>query len=80
MFFITDDYEINKPVSGFYNEFLVPELESNRKVTAVLSDKLKISEGYEDALRGYGFSETMKTEFIVKVTEGNNKTLYKIIN
>ena len=80
LFFITDDYEINKPVSGFYNEFLVPELESNRKVTAVLSDKLKISEGYEDALRGYGFSETMKTEFIVRVTEGNNKTLYKIIN
>lgn len=64
----TEDYDVTEPVHGFFNEYLTPELEKNRKVTATLASKLMITDGLENALRGYGFSSTMGANFIIRVT------------
>ena len=64
----TDDFTVTEPVHGFFNEYLTPELEKNRKVTATLATKLMITDGLENALRGYGFSSTMDANFIIRVT------------
>ena len=77
LFFILDNCKTNEPVRGFFNEYLKPELNEHRKVFEVLGGKLK-AEPTDDQLSGLGFSETIRNEITVRVT---NKTqrVFKVI-
>lgn len=75
-FFLLENCLTDENARPFFNEFLRPEFNSDRKAFEVLGGKLKM-EATNDQLSGLGFSETQKKSFIVKV-EGNFKRLLKV--
>ena len=73
---LTDDVEVNEPVRGFFNEQLNSKLSPHRKVTEILGSKLKIQAAdFEptDLAKGYGFSETMDANLILRLTHSNGR-------
>ena len=73
---LTDDVEVNEPVRGFFNEQLNSKLSPHRKVTEILGSKLKIqASDFEptDVAKGYGFSETMDANLILRLTYSNGR-------
>ena len=73
---LTDDVEVNEPVRGFFNEQLNSKLSPHRKVTEILGSKLKIqASDFEptDVAKGYGFSETMDANLILRLTYANGR-------
>ena len=73
---LTDDVEVNEPVRGFFNEQLNSQLTPHRKVTEILGSKLKIEAAEfesNDVAKGYGFSETMDANLILRLTYSNGR-------
>ena len=73
---LTEDIEINEPVRGFFNEQLNSQLTPHRKVTEILGSKLKIQPvefESNDVAKGYGFSETMDANLILRLTYTNGR-------
>lgn len=73
---LTEDIEVNEPVRGFFNEQLNSQLTPHRKVTEILGSKLKIQPvefESNDVAKGYGFSETMDTNLILRLTYTNGR-------
>lgn len=73
---LTDGIEVNEPVRGFFNEQLNSQLTPHRKVTEILGSKLKIEAvDFEstDVTKGYGFSETMDANLILRLTYANGR-------
>lgn len=73
---LTEDVEVNEPVRGFFNEQLNSQLTPHRKVTEILGSKLKIQPvDFEsnDVAKGYGFSETMDANLILRLTYTNGR-------
>lgn len=73
---LTDGIEVNEPVRGFFNEQLNSQLTPHRKVTEILGSKLKIEAvDFEstDVAKGYGFSETMDANLILRLTYANGR-------
>ena len=73
---LTDDVEVNEPVRGFFNEQLNSKLSPHRKVTEILGSKLKIQAAdFEptNVAKGYGFSETMDANLILRLTYSNGR-------
>ena len=73
---LTYDIEVNEPVRGFFNEQLNSKLSPHRKVTEILGSKLKIqASDFEptDVAKGYGFSETMDANLILRLTYSNGR-------
>lgn len=76
-FFILNGAKNDEPTRGIYNEFLHPRLEPHRKVFEVIGDKTK-SQPTEGQLSGLGFSSTKKTNFLVKVQQGDKRRLFNV--
>lgn len=73
---LTKDIEVNEPVRGFFNEQLNSQLTPHRKVTEILGSKLKIQPvefESNDIAKGYGFSETMDANLILRLTYTNGR-------
>ena len=73
---LTEDIEVNEPVRGFFNEQLNSQLTPHRKVTEILGSKLKIQPvefESNDVAKGYGFSETMDANLILRLTYSNGR-------
>lgn len=77
LFFILDGCKNDEPVRGFFNEYLRGELHEDRKVFEVLGSKM-MAAPCDEQLSGVGFSSTMNSEVVVKVTGATQRT-YKIM-
>ena len=66
-FFILKGCVNDQPTRGIYNEFLRGDLQPHRKVFEVLGDRTKC-EPTSDQLSGLGFSSTVRSSVIAKVT------------
>ena len=76
-FFILEGCMNDSPARGIYNEFLKPELAEHRKVFELLGDKTKCAPS-PDQLSGLGFSSTLNSKVIVKVTGPKLQKQYEI--
>lgn len=76
-FFVLHGAQNDEPTRGIYNEFLHPRLEPHRKVFEVIGDKTKC-QPTEGQLSGLGFSSTKRTNFLVKVQQGNKRRLFNV--
>lgn len=75
-FFFLENCVADEKIRPFYNEFLKPALDKDRKVFELLASKVEI-EKPEGELSGIGFSDTVRSELIVEI-EGAFKRLVKI--
>jgi len=66
-FFMLKGCVNDQPTRGIYNEFLRRDLQPHRKVFEVLGDRTKC-EPSEDQLSGLGFSSTVRSTVVAKVT------------
>jgi hypothetical protein len=66
-FFILKGCVNDQPTRGIYNEFLRGDLQPHRKVFEVLGDRTKC-EPTPDQLSGLGFSSTVRSSVVAKVT------------
>lgn len=76
LFFLTENFDVEEPVRGFFNEQLRQSLTSHRKVMEILGTKLKIeAEAFNKPgiAKGYGFSETKDASFILRLTYTNSR-------
>ena len=73
--FLVDNMFNNQKVRTFYSEYLNSELTPVRKTMELLGalDNLK-AEPVTDQASGFGFSETSKSEFVIRVKDKNNST------
>jgi hypothetical protein len=76
IFFMLDGCVNDENPSGIFNEFLVNELNENKRVMAALGSKLKV-EDTNDQLSGLGFALDKRNEVIVKVI-GTSERIIKI--
>lgn len=60
--------------NGFFNEFIVPELEKHKHVLAALGSKMAVVDA-QDQLSGVGFSTTKHTSLVVKVVGATTRIL-----
>lgn len=73
-FFMLQGCAADAPARGFFNEFLRPELDKHRKVIEIVGGKMKV-EPADDQLSGLGFSETVRSEIVVRVRGSVARTL-----
>lgn len=73
-FFILEKCVSDEPARPFYNEFLTPELDKERKTLEILGSKLKV-ETVENELSGLGFSDTIRNSLIVEVTSSFKRNI-----
>ena len=66
-FFMIDGLVNEENPNGFYNEFLIQDLDKYRHVMEALGEKLSVVSA-EDQLSGVGFSSTIRNHVILKVT------------
>ena len=52
---------------GFFNEFLVPELDAHRKVIEIVGAKMRTDES-DKQLSGLGFSSTQRNSVLCRVS------------
>lgn len=77
-FFILKGCVNDQPTRGIYNEFLRGDLQPHRKVFEVLGDRTKC-EPSPDQLSGLGFSSTVRSSVVAKVTmSGGQRHLISI--
>lgn len=77
-FFILKGCVNDQPARGIYNEFLCGDLQAHRKVFEVLGDRTKC-EPSQDQLSGLGFSSTLRSSVVAKVTmTGGRRRLISI--
>jgi hypothetical protein len=77
-FFILKGCVNDQPTRGIYNEFLRSDLQPHRKVFEVLGDRTKC-EPSADQLSGLGFSSTVRSSVVAKVTmNGGRRRLVSI--
>lgn len=76
MFFLKD-CKADSKIRGFYNEFLKPELNEDRKVFEMLSSKAVV-EPVENELSGIGFSDTVRNHVILEI-QGQFKRIVKVM-
>lgn len=77
-FFILKGCVNDQPTRGIYNEFLRGDLQPHRKVFEVLGDRTKC-EPSPDQLSGLGFSSTVRSSVVAKVTmTGGRRHLIRI--
>lgn len=74
-FFIVNDCKNPDSAVGFYNEFLIQELNPHRKVFEILSSALKAPHSI-DQLSGFGFSSTRSDEVVIRV---DGKRVVKVV-
>lgn len=74
LFFMLKNCVNDERPSGIFNEFLVKELDENKRVMAALSSKLRV-EDTDDQLSGLGFAMDKRAELIVKVTGASERIL-----
>lgn len=72
-----DGCEPDEELRPFFNEFLTPEIITNKRMFEVLGSKIKVENTAGKKVAGLGFSETIKNSFIVRV-EGKFKRNLKI--
>lgn len=76
LFLLTENFNVEQAVRGFFNEQLKPSLTPHRKVMEILGTKLKIeaSEFNKPGVaKGYGFSETKDAGFTLRLTYTNGR-------
>ena len=76
-FFLLDDCLNDEPARGLYNEFLLPELNTHRKVFEVLGSKT-MCQPTQEQLSGLGFSSTKGDSLLVQVTNDTARKTYNI--
>jgi hypothetical protein len=77
-FFMLKGCVNDQPTRGIYNEFLRRDLQPHRKVFEVLGDRTKC-EPSADQLSGLGFSSTIRSSVVAKVTmTGGRRRLISI--
>lgn len=74
LFFILKDCKNQDDTRGYYNEYLIDELQPHRKVFEILASQVK-AEYSEDQLSGLGFSTTKHTDVTVRVKGSFNRTV-----
>ena len=72
--FMLENCQSDEAPRGFYNEFLRPEMDENRKVFEVLGSKIQVPES-QNQLSGLGFSDTQKSSIIAQVVGKFKRTL-----
>lgn len=60
--------------NGFFNEFIVPDLEKHKHVLAALGTKMSVVDA-KDQLSGVGFSTTKHTSVVVKVVGATTRII-----
>ena len=75
-FFFLEGCKSDEKTRPFFNEFLKPELNADRKVFEVLGSKINVDKA-EDELSGLGFSDTIRNHIFVEV-EGTFKRVIKV--
>lgn len=76
-FFMIDGCKNPDSAVGFYNEFLIAELNPHRKVFEYLSSALRAPES-DEQLSGFGFSSTIRNDVVVRVQKNNGTHVYKV--
>jgi hypothetical protein len=76
-FFMLDGCVNDGTARGFYNEFLRPDLDGHRKVLEVVGSRSRTGET-PNQLSGLGFSETQRSELLVRVTGSFTRTLIRV--
>jgi hypothetical protein len=75
-FFFLEGCKSDEKTRPFFNEFLKPELNADRKVFEILGSKVNVDKA-EDELSGIGFSDTMRNHLFVEA-EGTFKRVLKV--
>lgn len=75
-FFFLEGCKSDEKTRPFFNEFLKPELNEDRKVFEILGSKVTVDKA-EDELSGLGFSDTIRNHIYVEV-EGTFKRVLKV--
>jgi hypothetical protein len=76
-FFMLDSCVNDGQARPFFNEFLRADLDKYRKVIEIVGSKMK-TELSDQQLSGLGFSETVRTEVLVRV-KGNTARTLKVV-
>lgn len=76
-FFMLENCKNDGVARGFYNEFLIPELEPHRRAMELVGSKMK-TETASSQLSGLGFSSTMRNSVVCKVG-GSFSRIVKIV-
>jgi hypothetical protein len=77
-FFLLMGCATDETTRPFYNEFLVPELASERKVLEALADKITVAPAEGQELSGLGFSTTQRAHIYAKV-DGSFSRVLKVL-
>lgn len=76
-FFMIDGLINDESPNGFYNEFLVQDLDKYRHVMEALGEKLSVVPA-DDQLSGVGFSSTIRNDVVLRVTSNNVTRVIKV--
>lgn len=68
-FFMLEDCVNTDTARGFYNEYLIADMEQHKKVFEALGQNMKV-EHTEHQLSGVGFSSTRKDSTLIKINQG----------
>lgn len=74
VFFMLDGCVSDETPSGIFNEFLVPELNENRRVMAAIGNEARV-EPTNDQISGLGFATDKRNELVVKVTGASERVM-----
>ena len=73
-FFMIDGCRNQEQARGFYNEFLINELDQHRKVIEMVGNKMMTSEA-EHQLSGLGFSSTQRNSVLLRIKGSFTRTI-----
>ena len=73
-FFMLDGCLNEDKARGFFNEFLIEELNTHRKVFEVVGSKMKTEES-TNQLSGLGFSSTQRNYILARVKGSFSRTI-----
>lgn len=74
VFFMLDGCRNDENPSGIFNEYLVQELNENRRVMQAISNKMRVADT-DDQLSGLGFATDKRAELVVKVIGASERVL-----